>query len=407
MRSKNVKTKLAVSLSLLGVALVLITFKNRLLSYTVTNNVQPVAQALLGSADIAINGTRAWDITIHNTGVYARALTQGSLGLGEAYMDGWWDCKALDQFFDKLLQIDVMEFYSRQKWPILKEYIRAKLANLQSRARAFEVGEQHYDLGNKLFEQMLDKRLVYSCAYWKNARTLDEAQEAKLKLVCDKLNLRPGMQVLDIGCGWGSFAKYAAENYGVHVTGITVSREQAHYAQNSCKNLPVTLLVQDYRDTTGLFDRIVSIGMFEHVGVQNYKVFMQTLARLLKPDGLVLLHTIGSNISTVAADPWITKYIFPNGMLPSIKQIGESLEKLFIVEDWHNFGADYDKTLMAWFNNFDKNWHKLSSDYDERFYRMWKYYLLSCAGLFRARQAQLWQLVLSKNGVRGGYTSIR
>jgi len=402
-----VKTKLAVSLSLLGVALVLITFKNRLLSYAVTNNAQPVAQALLGSADIAINGTRTWDITIHNTGVYARALTQGSLGLGEAYMDGWWDCKALDQFFDKLLQIDVMEFYSRQRWPILKEYIRAKLANLQSRARAFEVGEQHYDLGNKLFEQMLDKRLVYSCAYWKNAHTLDEAQEAKLKLVCDKLNLRPGMQVLDIGCGWGSFAKYAAENYGVHVTGITVSREQAHYAQNLCKNLLVTLLVQDYRDTTGLFDRIVSIGMFEHVGVQNYKVFMQTLARLLKPDGLVLLHTIGSNISTVTADSWITKYIFPNGMLPSIKQIGESLEKLFIVEDWHNFGADYDKTLMAWFSNFDKNWSKLSRDYDERFYRMWKYYLLSCAGLFRARQAQLWQLVLSKNGVRGGYTSIR
>ena len=269
------------------------------------------------------------------------------------------------------------------------------------------IGEHHYDKGNDLYKAMLDKRLTYTCGYWKKAKTLDQAQEAKLDLVCKKLNLKPGQKILDIGCGWGSFAKYAAEKYKVKVVGITVSKEQIAFAKKLCKGLPIEIRLQDYRDIREKFDHIVSLGMFEHVGVKNYRKYMKVVHRCLKDDGLFLLHTIGRNKSLTTSDPWAEKYIFPNSMLPSIKQIGESIEELFVMEDWHNFGTDYDKTLMAWFTNFRKNWNKIKKNYDERFYRMWKYYLLASAGLFRARKGQLWQIVLSKKGVPKGYNSIR
>jgi len=285
--------------------------------------------------------------------------------------------------------------------------LKAKLINEQTKERSLIVGEQHYDLGNDLYELMLDNYMIYSCGYWKNATNLNEAQEAKLDLICRKLRLKPGMTVLDIGCGWGGFAKYAAEHYDVKVTGVTISKEQAKYAQEFCKGLPVTILVKDYRDVKEAFDRVVSIGMFEHVGYKNYREFMEVSNHCLKDNGLSLLHTIGSNTTVTSGDPWILKYIFPNSMLPSICQIANAFEGLFIMEDWHNFGADYDKTLMAWHERFTKNWDKVKEKYGERFYRMWNYYLLSCAALFRARQAQLWQIVLSKKGVPGGYKSIR
>ena len=186
-----------------------------------------------------------------------------------------------------------------------------KLFNYQSKARAFQIGEHHYDLGNDLFEKMLDKRMIYSCGYWKNAKTLDEAQEAKLDLICRKLYLKPGMKVLDIGCGWGGFAFFAAEKYGVEVVGVSVSKEQIAYAEAKRGKLPVTFLLQDYRDITGSFDRVVSVGMFEHVGYKNYTEFMTVVNRCMKDDGLCLLHTIGATITSFHPDPWIQKYIFP------------------------------------------------------------------------------------------------
>jgi cyclopropane-fatty-acyl-phospholipid synthase len=253
----------------------------------------------------------------------------------------------------------------------------------------------------------INKNMIYSCAYWQDASTLDQAQENKLDLICKKLQLKPGMKLLDIGCGWGGLARYAAEHYGAHVTGVTISKEQAHFAQEFCKGLPVTILVRDYRDVHDTFDRIVSVGMFEHVGYKNYREFMELVHRCLKDNGLFLLHTIGGNASVTSGDLWITKYIFPNSMLPSLQQISAASEGLFIMEDWHNFGNEYDRTLMNWYERFNKNWHQLKATYGERFYRMWKYYLLSCAGLFRARKAQLWQVVFSKRGVPGGYVSIR
>ncbi len=249
--------------------------------------------------------------------------------------------------------------------------------------------------------------MIYSCWYWNNAKTLNEAQEAKLKLVCSKLFLKPGMKILDIGCGLGGAAKYLVENYDVEVVGITVSDEQKLLAQDFCRDLPIKVIYQDYRDVTGNYDRIYSIGMFEHVGVKNYRAYMKKIKNLLTNDGISLLHTIGRITSKVNSDPWTARYIFPNSMLPSENQITRAYEGLFVMEDWHNFGIDYDKTLMAWKDNFESAWSKLKNIYDNRFYRMWKYYLLSNAGAFRARHHQLWQIILSTNGVEGGLNAPR
>ncbi len=360
----------------------------------------------LSLAGIHLNGSQPWDIQVHDDRFYQNVLSQGSLGLGESYMQEWIDVAQLDEFFYRILKSPLGHNYN-QSWITLLYKLNSTIFNRQSQRRALEVGKRHYDLGNDLFQYMLDKRLTYSCAYWKKAHNLDEAQEAKLELVCQKLKLEPGMKVLDIGCGWGSFAKYAAEKYQVKVVGITISQKQLDLAKELCQGLPIELHFQDYRDIQETFDRIVSIGQMEHVGYKNYPTYMNIVARSLKDNGLFLLHTIGSNTSLKRSDPWIEKYIFPNGMLPSISQLSQASEGLFTMEDWHNFGADYDKTLMAWHHNFHQHWDKLKSNYDEKFYRMWKYYLLSCAGSFRARHIQLWQIIFSKKGVPEGYVSVR
>jgi cyclopropane-fatty-acyl-phospholipid synthase len=370
-------------------------------------NVREEAQKILDIAGIKINGKNNWDIKVNDESFYDKVLSGGSLALGETYIDGMWDAKHLDEFFYKILNSDIDK---RIKFDLgfLLHLVKSKLLNRQSRRRAFQIGEEHYDKGNDLYKAMLDKKMVYTCGYWQTgANNLDESQEAKLNMVCKKIGLKKGDKILDIGCGWGSFLKYAAEKYGVKGVGITVSKEQAEFTRKNCKGLPIEIRLQDYRDVNEEFDHIISLGMFEHVGPKNYKDYFQVAGRCLKKDGLFLLHTIGGNISKNHGDPWIDKYIFPNGVLPSVSQIGKAIEGIFVMEDWHNFGADYDKTLMAWFENFDRHWSELkkTGKYDDRFYRIWKYYLLSCAGLFRARGAQLWQIVLSK-GVKGGYKRI-
>jgi len=362
-------------------------------------------ETYLALADIQIDGTRPWDIQVHNTKFFSRLLAGGSLALGESYMDGWWDCQQLDELFNKALGAD-LDKQIRSKGAIWN-VIRAKIINLQSRTRAYEIGRKHYDIGNDLYQVMLDKNMAYSCGYWDKAGNLDQAQDAKLDLICKKLGLQKGMKVLDIGSGWGSFAKYAAENYGVKVVGITVSEEQVKLAKKRGEGLPVEYRLQDYRQLNEQFDAIVSIGMVEHVGDKNYRTFMQVAHRCLKPGGLFLLHTIGGNKSVHSIEPWTGKYIFPNAMLPSAKQLAAAAEKFFVLEDWHSFGADYEKTLLAWHDNFTHGWESIKGRYDQRFYRMWTYYLLSCAGTFRARKNQLWQIVYSKGGVKGGYKSIR
>ncbi len=359
---------------------------------------------LLTNIDVNINGERDWDIHVHDDRFYQRVLADGSLGLGESYMEEWWDTLSIDQLFCKLLSTDI-EHKVRSK-TYLWAVIQSKLFNLQSIRRAFHVGEKHYDTGNDLFECMLDKRLTYTCGYWENANNLDQAQEDKLDLVCRKIGLQENQRVLDIGCGWGSFIKFAAERYGAQAVGVTVSKEQAEYIKKDCADLPVDVRLQDYRELNEKFDHVVSLGMFEHVGPKNHKSYMKVAFRCLKDDGLFLLHTIGSNYTRHSPDPWFNKYIFPNGVLPSMKDISMAFDNTFIMEDFHNFGAYYDQTLMAWFNNFNAGWDELRSDYSDRFYRMWKFYLQACAGAFRARDLQLWQFVFSKHGVQGVYERI-
>ncbi len=362
---------------------------------------------LLDFAGIKINGNSPWDIRIHDERFYKRAITEVELGMGESYMDGWWDAKKLDETIFKIIRADLLNKV-KHNYKIALQLAGFYFINMQARRRAFIIGERHYDLGNDLFQCMLDKRMNYSCAYWKDAKSLDEAQENKLELICRKLHLEPGMKILDIGCGWGAFGKYAAEKYDVEVVGITVSKEQVALGKELCKGLPVEFKLQDYREVNEQFDRIVSVGMIEHVGYKNYRDFFKIAKNNLYEDGLFLLHTVGEVRSTKSTDAWTHKYIFPNGMLPSIAQLGKAIEGLFVMEDWHNLGADYDKTLMSWYHNFENSWDQIKNKYDERFYRMWKYFLLSSAGAFRARNKnQLWQIVLSKNGVLGGYNSIR
>lgn len=355
------------------------------------------AQKILALADVRIDGNRPGDIKVNNPKFYPRVLAGGSLALGESYMDGWWDCKHLDVFFDKILRAEIDKKAIKLKNVILP-FLRAKFTNMQNKQRAKQVGAQHYDAGNDLYKLMLDKRMCYSCGYWKDAKTLDEAQEAKLDLICRKLKLKKGMKVMDIGCGWGSFAKFAAEKYGVNVLGITISKEQAKLAKENCKGLPVEIRLEDYRNITEKFDRILSIGMFEHVGPKNYRQYMSVVNRCLKDEGLMMIHTIAGNTSVTSLEPWFHKYIFPNGVLPSAKQITAAAEGLFILEDWHSFGQYYEKTLIAWLDNFKKSWGKIKNRYDEKFYRMWEYYLASCIGSFRAKKNQLWQIVYSKIG---------
>lgn len=355
----------------------------------------------LSHCGLTPNGTHQADPQIHRQEFFPRVLARGSLGLGESYMEGWWSVKDLDGFLCRLLERRLAD--SVRTLADLLAHLKARFLDLQSGRRAYAIGERHYDLGNDLFSVMLGRRLVYSCGYWRDATNLDAAQEAKLDLVCRKLRLRPGMRVLDIGCGWGEALKYAAERYGVSGVGITVSREQADYARELCRSLPIEIRLADYREMHERFDAVFSIGMFEHVGRRHYREYFEVVRRCLAADGLSVLHTIGSNGAPDRPDPWIEKYIFPNSQVPAASQVTKALEGLFVVEDWHNFGADYDRTLQAWRANFDAGWSSLESRYGERFQRMWHYYLAASMAFFRSRQGQLWQLVLSPDGVRGGY----
>jgi len=324
-------------------------------------------------------------------------------------MDGWWWCNELDEFFNKILRAELHK--QIQPWRMAIPYVKSLVVNHQTRLKSTKVAKEHYDLSKELYDSFLDPYNQYTCGYWKDTNNLDDAQEAKLHLICRKLGIQSGDNVLDVGCGWGGFAKFASKHYDCNVTGITISEKQLIYAQKFVEGLPpVQIKLMDYRDLGHMrFDKVVVVGMIEHVGYKNYQTLMKKVYESLKPGGLFLLHTIGGLESVTNTDPWIEKYIFPNSMLPSVKQLAKAAEGLFVLEDFHNFGPDYDKTLMAWYENFESNWGADIPEYHQRgihFGRMWKYYLLSCAGSFRSRQNQLWQIVFSKNPV-GIYTPVR
>jgi cyclopropane-fatty-acyl-phospholipid synthase len=372
------------------------TTAQKLISVLDERKASHLVRDLLDGAGVTVNGDAPWDIQVHDERLYSRVLRDGTLGVGEAYVEGWWDSPALDQMMDRILRGRV-DLAVRDSWVLLAHAVKARLFNLQA-ARAFEVGERHYDIGNDLYRPMLGPRMMYTCAYWKGAETLDQAQEAKLDLVCRKIGLAPGMRVLDLGCGWGGFAAFAAERYGAEVTGMTVSREQVAWAREHYAGLPVDIRLEDYRNATGTYDAVVSIGLMEHVGPKNYRAYMEQAARCLAPGGVAFMHTIAGNRSRTQIDPWFQRYIFPNAVLPTLGQLGTAMEEVLVPEDVHNIGEHYDRTLMAWWENFEASWPELRARYGDTFYRMWKFYLLTSAAGFRSRQFQLYQIVATAVG---------
>lgn len=366
---------------------------------------QHVVHGLLERAQVHVNGSQPGDIRVHNNRFYDRVLTEGSLGLGESYMEGWWDANRLDEFFFRFHTAGLDKAVRDKR--LLLNMLQARLFNMQNQRRSTRVAQRHYDLNNDFYERMLGSHMQYTCAYWKRAQNLAEAQEHKLDLICRKLQLKQGERVLELGCGWGGFAQYAAANYGCSVVAYNISEQQVAFARRRCAELPVEIRLSDYRHASGEFDKVAAIGICEHVGFKNYRTLMEVAHRTVKPHGLFLLHSIGNNISATTGDPWFDKYIFPGGMLPSVAQLSAAMEGLFILEDWHNFGTDYDRTLLAWQENVDRQRDQLPPSFDERFTRMWRYYLLSLAGAFRARTIHLWQIVMSKRGLLGGYESVR
>lgn len=368
--------------------------------------------AIAAAADVRFDGDRPWDLQVHDARFYRDVLHGGSLALGQGYVRGSWDCQQLDELICRLLRVDANRPLSLpwrcQEWIGL---LRDRLLNPQGLLRAFVVGRCHYDIDPRIYAAMLGPQMAYSCGYWRTAHDLPAAQEDKLRLICEKLQLRPGMRLLDVGCGWGALAAFAARHYGAEVLGITVSAEQVRWIRERCSGLPIQVELCDYRQLPAIdpggFDRIASVGMFEHVGRRNDPLFFRVLQRLLKPDGLVLLHTIGSARTTHRTDAWIDAYVFPGGRLPSAAQLCAGVEPFFLIEDWENFGLDYDQTLLAWWRNFEQAWPQLQAHCPPEFFRFWRYYLLGCAGFFRSRQGQLWQVVLSQPGRMQPYRSWR
>jgi cyclopropane-fatty-acyl-phospholipid synthase len=360
---------------------------------------------LLRAADIEIDGGNPWDVRVHDERFYARVLAHGTLGAGESYMDGWWDVARLDEFFARVHRARLDKRLVTAS--TLAQIALARIGNLQARAFSRRVARRHYDLSNDLYVAMLGPTMQYTCAYYGADgvdRPLDEAQRLKLNLIARKLHLQPGMTVLELGGGFGELAHHLAQHHGCRVVSYNISREQVEFARARCDGLPVEFRLQDYREAESdpaTYDRVVSIGLMEHVGPKNYRHFFEIASARLAPGGLALVHTIGGNVSQSTTDRWIDRYIFPGGVIPSERQIAAAKEGLLVLEDWHNFGPDYDRTLLAWDANFRAAWPTLGKDprFDERFYRMWRYYLNSTAGGFRARVLHLWQLVLSRGDV--------
>ncbi|MGI9476954.1 MAG: cyclopropane fatty acyl phospholipid synthase [Hyphomicrobiaceae bacterium] len=379
-------------------------------------NGQKIIEDLCAKGGVIINGPRPWDLKVHDKRVYDRVLSDGALGLGEAYMQGWWDADDLYGLFVRLLPQAQVAKEKNVGWRTTLAFLKARLLNVQTRGQSRKLADAHYNLSNELFEHMLGSSMAYSCGYWADAGNLDAAQFAKYDMICRKLYLKPGERLLDIGCGWGGFAKYAASEYGAEVVGITVAGEQAQYARQACKGLPVEILTCDYREfdcqeNGGRFDKVASIGMIEHVGYRNYRTLLSVIRSVLREPGLLLLHTIGSNASMEVADPWMTTYIFPGGALPSMRQLGEAAEDLLVLQDLQNIGIHYTPTLRAWHDNFEAYWSNPDTSgrrprvwgSEEVFYRMWRYYLLACAADFAVGDSQVWQLVYAKGHLTNGY----
>jgi cyclopropane-fatty-acyl-phospholipid synthase len=375
---------------------------------------KPLLASLLEGSGVRIDGGRPWDIRVHRDRLYRRAL-RGSLGIGEAYIDGDWDCDALDELFRRVLSS------SAQKKPLIRaarafKALQSRFSNLQTPRRSRAVAEEHYDIDHRMYALFLGPWNQYTCCFFDGTDDLEQAEVSKLEMLCDKLELKPGDRLLDIGCGWGGFAKYAASTRGCEVTGISLSEEQIRFAVEYTRGLPVAIRKLDYRALPGSglapFDKISIVGMLEHVGYKNYATIMAVVHQMLKPDGLLLLHTISNCEKTTVVDPWIERYIFRNSMAPAMGQLADAAEGRFVVEDWENYGHYYVPTLQAWHDRFNANWDRIRAlptkrPFDERFRRLWNYYLMSSKAAFEVEQLHLWQLVMTRrHSGRGVYRRV-
>jgi len=363
-----------------------------------TTRAGQLVSTIFEQADIEINGTRPCDIKVRDDRFFDRVLKDGTLGFGESYMLGWWDCDDLEELCTRAIRGGI-ENKIKPSLRALIEVAFSIVLNLQNKSRARVVAKKHYDLGNDFFGAMLDPAMQYSCAYFNGTTDLATAQQLKMELICKKLALQPGMRLLDIGCGWGGLAKYAAENHGCEVVGVTISEEQKKYADAHCGNLPVEIRLQDYREVDGDFDAIASVGMLEHVGPKNYRRYMQTARRCLKPGGLFLCHTITGNETGKTCDRFISRYIFANSAIPAPAQVLQAAEGLFVNEDMHNLGPYYVPTLRAWEAGFMRSREEFRQRYGNEFVRMWRLYLLSSSAAFRARSLQVFQFLFSADGI--------
>lgn len=346
-------------------------------------------------ADVAINGTRRWDIRVSDDRFFPSVLFQGSLGLGESYLRGWWTCEDLEELFYRLIT-GGLERISRALPVHMIGRLADRFVNQQTRDKSLRVAERHYNLGNDLFLSFLGAYKNYSCGLYESTQTLDEAQVAKMEKICHELDLRPGDRLLDVGGGWGEFARFAATRHGCHVTSINIADEQIAYATEYCGDAPVEIRKCDYREISGRYNKIAVIAMLTHVGYKNYRLFMEVMSRCLEPNGLILIETVGGHVSQTNCEPWTDKYIFPGGMIPSLEQLDRSVEGLFHRTRISEFGLSYVRTLRSWHQNLLAAWPTLRHRYDDSTRLMFEYFFLSCAGAFRARDLVYWHVLLSK-----------
>jgi cyclopropane-fatty-acyl-phospholipid synthase len=368
-----------------------------------------VLSKLLAAADVQINGTRPWDMQVHNESTYARILKDGDLGAGESYMEGWWDCQQLGVMIEKVLRADVMSKVQLSLVDKAKA-VWSMLTGSKSTGSSKEQLCYHYDIGNDLYKAMLDPYMQYTCGFWRNgATTLEQAQLDKLDMICKKVNARQGCKWLDLGCGFSGLMKYATEKYSTVCTGYNLSTDQMGYGRDVlCAGLPITFVEGDFCKTLasvkdGKFDVVTNVGSIEHCGVNRYREFMQNAYNCIADDGVFLTQSIlsGSKDTQYSFLAFLNKYIFPGGVSPTLTQLSQAMEGLFVIEDVHNFGEDYAKTLAAWHANLTQAWASLSANnpkYTTKFKRMFDFYLLCCAGTFRARGLNLLQIVATKVG---------
>jgi cyclopropane-fatty-acyl-phospholipid synthase len=337
--------------------------------------------------------------------LYRKLFFNPELHAGEAYMDGRMSFPGSSlRAFLTLFSVNRLSLGNQPMQKVLRRISRGLKRFQQANpvGKAQQNVAHHYDLGNAFYKLFLDTEMFYSCAYFRDEQeTLEQAQRNKCRLIAAKLNLKPGLRILDIGCGWGGLARYLAQIADVHVTGVTLSREQHALAVDSLKSLSlekrVSIELKDYRELTGKFDRIVSVGMFEHVGVGHYGEFFAKVNDLMADDGVMLLHSIGHMSPPGTASPWLRKYIFPGAYSPALSEVFPAVENNSLwVTDLEFLRVHYATTLRHWHERFEKNRAAVAQMYDERFCRMWEFYLISAEMMFRTGSQEVFHMQLAR-----------